>query len=144
RRTRTLSGVLALVAMTFSLAEAGLAATCAMMGSADMGMAMSSEPAEASSMNGSGLTGAAHRAGAHESPAECEDCSQMASGDRDEPEHPCPFGPMMGSGCSAAASVRSPSPVFSGSMVEHGYHMRGQTSSPASRSADRLFHPPRA
>lgn len=124
RRTRQLSGALALVALALSLAEAGVASTCAPMASMDLDV-------HVSQVEG-------HEVGSSLSAALASDLDH----DRRDPR--CPLTPMMGPGCTAAASLRSSAPGFTASTAEHGCTPLREIRPLTSVSAESLFHPPRS
>jgi len=123
RRTRVLAGVLALVAMASSFAEAVLASTCAPMA------AMAEQAMD-------------------ESESSAMDCPLMA-GHEGVPEtggtggH-CPLGPAVGQGCFAAASLPVPAAHPLGLSDRGAPRPVVDDVRPDLLLAHALFHPPRA
>lgn len=122
RRTRTLAGALALVAMTLSLGEVGMASACASM--ADMGGMV---------MDGSGDDSKA--------PMGCP----LAAGDhREGRDGHCPLSPAVDAGCVAPATLpSSPSAIIPSPPVAARATIP-QVDRPALILATALFRPPRA
>lgn len=128
RRVRTLSGVLGLVALTLSAAEAGAASVCASMALPDR------------------ATEGVEIAPAHEAGQCCSslhDRAAAAGDDRGE-DGRCPWNPMMASGCVAPASLGSSAPDFVTRPPGRRVVMVAPTPLTASHLTDRLFRPPRA
>lgn len=122
-----LAGILALVAMTFSFTEMVLASVCAPMSGMAAAVDMTDRDVDASPSMDCLFTGG------HGPPAE----------DGEDGRH-CPFGPAMGQGCTAVASLPAltsamsapPSQVATGTVFDE-----------ARRDlllAQPLFHPPRS
>lgn len=134
RRARRLCGALSLVAMTFSLAEAGAASVCAPMEA--MG--------EMGEMDGDALSMVMEAsAGALEGRGDCADCAHAGGESHDGQESSCPWMPLMGAGCVASSALRSSSPRFAASVLERGDETVAVRDRPASHVTDSLFHPPR-
>lgn len=76
-------------------------------------------------------------------------CAMMASGDMvemaatTEGQHHCPFSPVMGPGCTAAASVRASAPELPQLSIASFEGLTAIVKRPDSASSDGLFHPPR-
>ena len=134
RRARRLCGALSLVAMSFSLAEAGAASVCAPMeGMGEMG-----------EMDGDALSMVMEAsAGAREGRDDCADCAHAGGESHDGQESSCPWMPLMGAGCVAPSALRSSSPRFTASVLERGDEAVAVRDRPASHVTDPLFHPPR-
>ena len=127
RGTRAFAGIFALVAMTFSLAEAVVASTCA----PGMDMEAMEGPAAASQAHDAEMAqGATH--GGDEEP-----------GGDDEPR--CPLGPFAATqGCAGVASLPGHSteaPVPSPEDMPGVFYEKTQQDL---LSVETLFHPPRA
>jgi len=139
RRMRVLSAILALVALTFSFAEAVVASTCAPMRVMDDLTMMDDVMA---------VPASSEAAAGSEAAPNPMDCPFMTAhdereGDREDGRH-CPFGPALGQGCAVA-------PSLPGLMLDVSA-APAQSASPSSLDEVRphlllaraLFHPPRA
>jgi len=124
RRLRTVSGILGLLALTFTFVEAGAAAVCGPTSEMQM------DPVTAEHAIAGSDT--------------CPECPPAHGGDDTGREGGCPWSLLMGSGCTAPLLLESTASAIPAAV-------RTQTSfTPAgvlplsSHHADRLFHPPRA
>lgn len=140
RRARRLCGALALVAMTFSLAEAGAASTCAPMD----GMGETDDGAPSMVMEASAERSiSALLPEAPEGRDDCTDCGRAGGESPDGQESSCPWMPLMVTGCAAPSALRSSSPHVAASVLERGDEAAAVLDRPASHVTDPLFHPPR-
>lgn len=140
RRSRQSAGVLALVALGCSFAEGALASTCAPVELGGIGMDMTSDRSAAEVTASEPRT--AEKTVLDVPEPSCPDCAPADRGD-DEHDGPCPFGPVMGAGCTAPASVGAPGPALPPQSGESRVGSSDLRSAPTSRPSDVLFHPPR-
>ena len=130
RATRVSAGILALVAMTFALAETVLASTC------PPGMAMEAMDAPAAASQADSAHGADMARGATQG-------SEREPGGDDEPR--CPLGPLAATqGCAGVASLPGHSAEAPAPSGEYGSSVFSEKTQQDLLSADALFHPPRA
>lgn len=131
RRSRTLAGLLALVAMTASLSQAVLASVCASPA------AMAAMPDMAISMMGAD-SGAS--SGEHQIPC---DWMGHTDGSGENDQH-CPLTPTATQGCTATASAPATALVVDLSTAQSARHRVLYSDEPELLLADAPYHPPRA